>query len=352
MRAAIVVCAGLLAGSAAAQTIGIVAPLTEALAPLGEQIRTGAAVAAAERGLAQSRLVVADDACTAEGAVRAAADLVAEGVSVVVGFVCTEALEAAMPLFTEAGVPVITPAVRTDSLTDNRHRTGWPVFRMAPRADQEHEAVAELLVPRWRNALFAIVDDGTIYGRELVESFRLAAETDGLRVVFADTFRPQMDNQVGLVGRLVRSGATHVLAGGDRPDIAVIARDAAERGYEVELAGGETLRAADGDVPLPEGVLMVGLPEPAETAGEAALQAFARRGIVPEGYMLPAFAALEVAVQAMVAAEVQSGDMLDILRAGSFATALGPVRFDEKGDMQGNPYRLFRYDGSRFVPVQ
>jgi branched-chain amino acid transport system substrate-binding protein len=336
----------------AAQSVGIVAPLSDAMAPAGEQIRVGALVAAAERGLAESRIEIADDACTAEGGERAATDLIAEGVALVVGFACTEAIEAALPLFKEAGIPVITPAVRTDSLTDARLRTDWPVFRMAPRAGDEKLAISDILVPRWRDALFAIVDDGTIYGRELVESFRLAAETAGLRTVFGDTFRPQMDNQIGLVGRLRRAGATHVLVGGDREDIAVIARDAAELGLSLTIAGGEALRAADGAVPLAEGVLMVGLAEPAEIATPAAVDAFARRELIPEGYMLPAYAAMEVAQQALVAAEVQDRPLAEVLAQGSFTTALGPVRFDEKGDVPGNPYRLFRYDGSRFVPVE
>jgi branched-chain amino acid transport system substrate-binding protein len=337
---------------AAAQSIGVVAPLSDAMAPLGQQIRTGAEIAAAERGLAAARLHVADDACTAEGGARAATDLVAEGVSVVVGFACTEAIEAAMPLFAEAGIPVITPAVRTDSLTDARPKTGWPVFRMAPRAGAEKLAIAEILVPRWRNALFAIVDDGTIYGRELTESFRLAAETAGLKAVFSDTYRPQMDNQIALIGRLRRAGATHVLVGGDREDVAVMARDARELGYQLEIASGETLRAADGQVPLSDGVLMVGLAEPAEIASDEARAAFAKREIIPEGYMLPAFAATEIAIRALVTSEVQGGDPAAIIAAGSFDTALGSVRFDEKGDLPGNPYRLFRYEGSRFVPAE
>ncbi len=72
---------------------------------------------------------------------------------------------------------------------------------------------------------------------------RAAAEQAGLKPVFVDTFRPQLDNQIGLVGRLRKAGATHVFAGGDRDDIAIMARDAAELGVPLVIAGGETLRA-------------------------------------------------------------------------------------------------------------
>ena len=63
--------------------------------------------------------------------------------------------------------------MRTDSLTDRRNKTGWPVFRLGPRADSEREAVGRAAHARCgASELFAIVDDGTIYGRELAESVR------------------------------------------------------------------------------------------------------------------------------------------------------------------------------------
>jgi branched-chain amino acid transport system substrate-binding protein len=340
------------AGAAHAQSIGVVAPMNDAVALLGRQMRQGAEVAAASRGVATQNLHFVDSQCTAEGGAAAARELVSAGVQVVVGFLCTEAIEAALPILKEAGIPTITPGVRTDSLTERRDRTGWLVFRTAPRAGDEEEAAAAYLVPRWSDALFALVDDGTIYGREFVESFRLAAEMAGLKAVFVDTYRPQMDNQVGLVARLRRAGATHVLVGGDLADVAIMGRDAAGLDYDLTIAAGETLRAAPGDVPLATGTLMVGLPEPAEIASAEALSAFAERGVVPEGYALPTFAAFEIAAEALVEAETSGRSVAEVLGSRSFETALGTIAFDDKGDLAQNPYRLFRYDGQKFVEVE
>jgi branched-chain amino acid transport system substrate-binding protein len=346
--------AGVLTGvaPASAQTIGVVAPVTESAGLLGQQLRSGAAVAAADRRIADANIRFADDSCSAEGGEKAAGAMVAAGVRIVIGFLCTEAIEAALPILTKANIPVVTPGVRTNSLTDRRERTGWPVYRMAPRADDEEEAVSDILVERWQDELFAIVDDGTIYGRELAERFRLSAELAGLQPVFLDTYRPQMDNQIGLVARLRRAGATHVLVGGDRADVAIMGRDAAELGYDLVIASGETLRAAPGDVPLAEGTLMVGLPEPAEIAPETVVAAFENREILPEGYAIPGYAAFEVAVEALIRAETSGRGIRDVLDSETFQTAMGEIRFDQKGDLTGNPYRLFRYDGSRFVAVE
>jgi branched-chain amino acid transport system substrate-binding protein len=331
---------GLDAAMAQQPVIGVAAPLTGQSEPLGKQLVEGARAAAAGKASVQ----VLDDGCSADGGAAAARRLVEAGARVVVGFLCTEAIEAALPILKDAGIPVITPGVRTASLTDRRDKTGWPVYRLAPRDDDEAEAFGSLLATYWRDGLFAVIDDGTIYGRDLAETFRAAAQQKGLKPVFVDTYRPQMENQVGLAARLRKAGAVNAVVGGDRDDIAIMARDAAGLGANITFAGGESLRSASGGMPLAAGTLMVGLPEWAEIADPAALELLKQRDVRPEGYVLPAFAAMQVAI----AAAGQPGQPL----AGPFGTALGEVRFDAKGDLPYNPYRLFRYDGARFVPLE
>jgi branched-chain amino acid transport system substrate-binding protein len=169
-------------------------------------------------------------------------------------------------LLKEAGIPSIITGVRTNSLTDrDRKPAGWlPALRRAPTRTSGCGAL--ILIERWRDSHFAIVDDGTIYSRELAEGFRNAAEQAGLKPVFVDTYRPQLDNQIALVGGCARRALTNVFIAGDRADIAIIGRDAAQLGYPLTIAGGEVLRAAPDEVDLAEGTLMVSLPEWAEIA--------------------------------------------------------------------------------------
>ena len=310
--------------AAAEARIGLAAPLGETMALLGEQVLDGASSAARALGV---ELLAQDDQCSAEGGRAAASAFVDNAVEIVVGFLCTEAIEAALPALTQAGIPVVTPGVRADRLTDGRQRTGHLVWRMAPRADGEAGAAVRILSERWRDDLFAIVDDGTVYGRGLSESFRLGVESAGLRPVFVDTYRPQSDNQIGLAGRLRQAGATHV------------------------FAGGEALRAAS-DRPLAAGTLMIASPEWADLADEGVVERFAAEDIVPEGYVVPAYAAIELAVQALHQADAEDRPLGDVLAAGSFTTMAGPVAFDARGDLAESPWRLFRYDGERFMPVE
>lgn len=333
----------LAAQPASAETvIGVAAPLSGPTAPLGRQVLEGAQAAALAKG--DIRIVSADDACTAEGGRAAALAFVAAEPQAVVGFLCTEAVEAALPVLKDAGIPVLALGVRTDSLTDRRDRTGWPVARLGPRADAEREAASSLIPRLWRDAPFAIVDDGTIYGRELAESVRAGAEALGLKPVFVDTYRPGSENQVALVGRLRRAGAVHAFVGGDRQDIATMARDAAATDAAISFAGGEALRSEPGPVPLSANTLMVGLPEPAERAPAELLATLREGGRLVEGYFLPAYAAVEIAAS-------RPADAPEDFAGQSFQTAIGQLAFDAKGDLAQNPFRLFRFDGTTFIEL-
>jgi branched-chain amino acid transport system substrate-binding protein len=322
--------------------IGLSVPLDETAPVLAAQMQAGARDAAATLG---AELLVEDDACTAEGGARAARVFVEAGVDAVVGYLCTAAIEAALPILTEADIPVMATGIRTDSLTDRRERTGWQVFRLGPRADGERDAAARYVVDNWREVPFAIVDDGTIYGRELAEAVRGAAEQSGLAPVFVDTFRPQLDNQIGLVGRLRRSGATHVFAGGDREDIAIMARDAAGLDYPLEIVGGEALRAAPGEVPLADGIGMV-----AATLWTEEDQPGAEIPVERLGYFAPTKAAVEIAVDAIVNGE--NANLAETIATGRFETAIGIVTFDARGDMDGDLYRIYRSRDGNFIVTE
>ena len=64
--------------------------------------------------------------------------------------------------------------------------------------------------------------------------------------------------------------------------------------YHLTIAGGEALRSAAFDIPLQPGTLMIGIPEWADLAAPEALEAIRAKGAEPEGYAVPAYAAVEI----------------------------------------------------------
>ncbi len=346
-----IVCATMLfvaAGGALADgnvKIGVAGPMTGSFEVLGSQLRAGAEAFAKDDG--NVILEFEDTGCDETNGKKAATAMVEAGAGIATGFLCTEALSAAIPVLAAANIPVITTGVRTDRIIP-RNSDLPPVFRMLARSGDEERAISALLVDEWRDTLFAIVDDGTIHARELAESFRLAAENAGLKPAYVDTFRPQMDNQIGLVGRLKKAGVTHVFAAGDRSDIAILARDAKNLGVDLTVAGGESLLARDQDVPLPAGVLAIApqylvAQDPADIMDKT---------LETSGFWAVQYAATQIAADALRIAAEKNAAVREVLLSNSFDTKIGPVKFAADGTNMDATYGLYRYDGARFKLVR
>jgi len=349
--------ATMLAVPATARTglrIGVVAPAdNDSFAVLGDQVRAGIEVFAQAHGGAVESIIAEPETCDAESGEEAADSMIDASVDAVVGFFCAESLDAALPMLSAAGIVTIGLSVRADIVMEEAVKHNWPFFRLAPHEGAEIATIVDVISKRWAGEPFAIVEDGTIYGRELAENVRVALETLGITAAFIDTYRPAQDKQFGLAHRLQRAGVTHVFIGGDRSDVAIIARDCAAIGLDLTFMGGDAMRAPEGDVPLPDGVLAVLTPAP-ETlpSAKSAIEALRAAGYEPYGYRIPAYAAGELLVAAKEAAKAKAIPLGAALASGSFTTALGTIRFDETHERADNPFELMVWQGEHFVPVE
>ncbi len=330
-------------------TLGVAAPLSDSAGILGRQLADGARAAAAKLADGQMVDVVeADTKCSAEGGKQAAESFVAMNVSAVVGFLCADAIEAALPILTGAGIPTLDVGVRANRLTDRRERTGFLVWRVAPRSDTEAAAAASYLAARWKAEPFGLLEDGSIAARALSDAVRRLLADRGMKPQTIDNYRPAEEKQFGLVRRLERTGVSRFFIAGDRPDIAIIAHDAAEIGLALDIVGGEALfDETSDDVPLPDGIVAVaprthfpdlqdGAPDEGPMAG-------------PQGYFGPAYAATQIAVAAVGQSRETGRPITEILAGEAFQTVLGPIRFDVKGDSDLDLYRVFEWRSNGFV---
>ncbi|MEF2550581.1 branched-chain amino acid ABC transporter substrate-binding protein [Aurantimonas sp. A2-1-M11] len=336
-------------GPAAPVLLGVAAPLSDSQAILGQQLVAGArAAAGTTEGDAAIEIVDADTRCSSEGGRQAAETFVAMDAAAVVGFLCAEAIEAALPVLTEAGIPVIDVGVRANRLTDRRERTGHLVWRIAPRSDAQAAAIAGEIARRWQGEPLGLVDDGSIAARGLADAVRRLLGDQGIEPQSVDNYRPAEEKQFGLVRRLERTGITRFFIAGDRPDVAIIMRDAAASGLSLQVIGGEELLDETSiDAPLPEGVIAVA---PRSSFPELAAAATDEGGLLPpQGYFGTAYAATEIALTAARRAAATDRPLAEILGADSFATALGEIGFDDKGDSDLDLYRVFEWRGDRFA---
>lgn len=331
--------------TASAAVIGVVAPQSGPFAPLGQQVFQGARAAAEATG---DTIVEIDETCEENDGNAVARQLLEAKAEIAVGFLCIETLSTALPQLKAADLPAVSISARSKVLMEDALRNGWAFYRMAPVEGDEAEKLSEVIFDLWKADPIALVEDGTIYGRELASAIRQQLEPKGITPVFTDTFRPGQEQQVALVRRLAKAGARRVFVGGDRNDLAIIARDAASENIPLTLIGGDVLRAANRPVPLRDGVLAVALPDYAALpSATTAVTALWKKNIDPDGYMVAAYAAVELAHQAIVTAN--GGSVTAALKDGSFDTAIGTIAFDDGHELKNNPFRLQEWQGASFT---
>ncbi len=349
---------GLLAAGAAAlffaavpvsaATIGVVAPQSGPYALLGQQILRGAQAAATDG----DKLVPIAESCEQGSGGAIAEALKQAGATAAIGFLCVETLSESLPMLKEAGIAAITISVRSKILMEDATRYGWPFFRLAPVDGEEAEKLADIVLSRFQNKSIALVDDGTIYGRELTGAIRQKLEAGGIKPAFADTFRPGQEQQLALVRRLVKTGASHVVVGGDRADVAIMARDGAAEKAALTFIGGDVMRAANRPLALADGALAVALPDYAALPSAApAVAALRSKNSEADGYTLPAYAAVEIARAATGKALAEKKTVAQVLPNLTVRTVLGLLAFGTTHELAQNPFRLQEWRAGAFHPV-
>lgn len=329
--------------------IGVVAPDDGSLGILGTQLRAGFLIFQnefIEQGL-RFDVIEETEVCESGGGADTAFGLEEAQVDLVVGFLCVESLVSAMPILDQANIPVINVNIRSDIVRDEAARLDWPLFSIAPRASDQAKFASKYIIDNWGDKSVALVEDGTISNRELVDAIRLQLDDGGFQPIVLDNFRPGQDKQFGLVRRLEKSKISHVFVGATRLDTSIIARDAREIGLELTFAGGDTLRAADESLPFPNGAIAI-IPHIGLTGANAvsARAAFDDTGIFPDRFPIFGYAMAELAT---ILADIETDDVIKTLKEDIFDTVIGPVSFDQYGEREENTFNAMVWQDGRFI---
>ena len=91
-------------------------------------------------------------------------------------------------------------------------------------------------------------------------------------------------------------------------------------------------------------------PDPRKNPQAAPIvERFRAAKIEPEGYVLYAYAALQLFEQAVTqAGGVERAKLEPVLRKGKFDTAIGTLEFDEKGDLKKPAFAIYKWTGGRY----
>jgi branched-chain amino acid transport system substrate-binding protein len=337
--------------------IAMAGPLTGDQATIGEQMRRGTLMAVADLNAAGGvlgrpvEMALEDDACDPRQAVSVASRLVGRGTAFVVGHYCSSTSIAASDVYAEAGILQISPGSTNPRYTERGLRN---VFRVCGRDDQQAAVAAEYVARTFRDQVVAITNDLTAPGVTLGDVFQATLHQNGMREAFRAQVTKGDTDFNAVVTRLKQANAGVLYHAAYHREAALILRQAREQGMpNLRLISNDDLNVRDfwGIVGgSGQGSLFTFEADPRRTPEGAEIgRRFEAQGFDPTGYTLYSYAAVQVFAQAAAAAGgVGSARLLAAMREREFRTALGPMRFDAKGDPVGAAYRIYEWRDGRY----
>ena len=226
------------------------------------------------------------------------------------------------------------------------------------RDDANGILIGNYLADHWPDKKIAILHDNTIFGKGIAELTKEQLNRRGLREAIYQAYVPGQNNYGAEIDDLQAADIDVVFIGGYPTEIALMARAAGDRGYPVQLVAGHGLTSEDFGLiagPAAEGALFIDTADPRGRAEAApVVERFRASGYEPEGYTLYAYAAVQVWAQAAEkAGSLELQAMIASLREHQFDTVLGPIDFDDKGDLtvQNPVWYVWHADGT-YVPLE
>ncbi len=165
--------------------IALVLPQSDSLKDEGQMLHLGALTALDEaRDRAQSRkveMVAYHSPCDPEKAANFARRVAGDAtVCAVVGYLCTDALRAAISIYEEHGLALINPTVSAEHI---RTMSGRHLFSMLYRDSEQAAFLAAYIKKGLGLTRVAVLRDGSAYGHLLMTSFLAEAERQDLELV-------------------------------------------------------------------------------------------------------------------------------------------------------------------------
>jgi branched-chain amino acid transport system substrate-binding protein len=352
--------AGCASYSMAADTIKIAlaGPVTGAVAQYGEMQFVGANMAIEQINKAggvdgaQLEGVVYDDACDPKQAVAVANKIVNDGISFVVGHLCSSSTQPASDIYEDEGILMITAASTSPDITARGYEL---IFRTIGLDNMQGPTAGNYIADHVKPKAVAVVHDKQQYGEGIATAVRDTLKEKGINVVAFEGINAGDKDFSALIAKLKRANVDFVYYGGYHPELGLLLRQAKEKGLTARFMGPEgvgnkEISAIAG--PASEGMLVT-LPRSfdQDPKNQALVEAFKAKKQDPSGpFVFPAYAAVQVIAEGIEkAGSTDTEKVAAALRANTFDTPTGSLAFDEKGDLKDFSFVVYEWhqDGTK-----
>ncbi|HEY6086822.1 MAG TPA: branched-chain amino acid ABC transporter substrate-binding protein [Burkholderiaceae bacterium] len=354
------------AGAASAQElvvkIGHVGPTSGAIAHLGKDNENGARMAIEElnaKGVtiggkkAKFELLAEDDAGDPKQGTAAAQKLVDSKVNGVVGHLNSGTSIPASKIYSDAGIPQISPSATNPKFTRNGYKT---TFRVV--ADDVHlgGTLGKYAVKELKGKSIAVIDDRTAYGQGVADEFEKGVKGAGGKSVAREFTNDKATDFTAILTSIKAKKPDVVFFGGMDAVAGPMLRQMKQLGINAKFMGGDGICSSE----LPklaagtmgDGQVVCAEAGGVEGASKVSLDKFkgdfkAKFNADVQIYAPYVYDAVNVMVAAMVkAGSADPAKYLPVLaKTDGYKGVTGTIAFDNKGDIKNGALTLFTYKG-------
>ncbi len=332
--------------------VAIVGAMSGPVAQYGDMEFTGARQAIADinakGGVNGNKLVGVefDDACDPKQAVAVANKVINEGIHYVIGHLCSSSTQPASDIYEDEGVLMITPAATAPDLTTRGYKL---IMRTTGLDSDQGPTAAKYILEHIKPQRIAVVHDKQQYGEGLARAVQDSLKKANGNVVMFEGVTAGDKDFSTLVARLKKDNVDFVYFGGYYPEMGQILRQARAAGLTTKFMGPEGVgnsslsniagAASDG--------MLVTLPKRYDQvpANQPIVDALKAKKLDPTGpFVWTTYAALQSLSTAMQrTGSTESAKLAADLKAKSVDTVMGPLSWDEKGDLKGFEFGVFEW---------
>jgi branched-chain amino acid transport system substrate-binding protein len=361
----LIACAVAISGAALAQEvvkIGHVAPISGAIAHLGKDNENGARLAIEElnaKGVSiggkkvKFELLAEDDAADPKQGAAAAQKLADQKVSGVVGHLNSGTSIPASKIYSDAGIPQISPSATNPKYTRQGFKT---TFRVV--ADDVHlgGTLGRYAVQKLNAKTIAVVDDRTAYGQGVADEFEKAAKAAGATVVGREFTTDKATDFTAILTTIKGKKPDVIFFGGMDAVAGPMIKQMKALGLNAKFMGGDGICTGElfklsGDTIADNQVYCAeagGVEGPQEKVLVDFKAKFKKRFNADVQIYAPyVYDAVNVMVAAMVKANSSDpAKYLPVLaKTSDYKGVTGNIGFDEKGDVKNGALTLHSYKG-------
>jgi branched-chain amino acid transport system substrate-binding protein len=305
----------------------------------------------------QVELVVEDDVCKPEVATNTATKLVSQNVKFVVGHICSGATKAALGIYKDAKVIVISPSATNPELTQSG---AYPNFYRTIASD-DAQALLEVnfAIQKLKVKKIAVLHDKGDYGKGLAEfAKKFIDDSKKAKVVLFEGITPGAVDYSAIVQKIKQSGAEAVIYGGYHPEASSIVAQMRKKKMKTIFISDDGVKDATfikvaGK--YAEGVYATG---PKDTSSNpmtiAANELYKKTyGADAGAFYLNGYAATQAILNAIQKAGSTDYDAVSkALKTQFVETPLGKIKFDKRGDAIGVGFSIYQVQKGNYVELK